>query len=42
MTSLGIVPARGGSKGSPNKNLRPLGGQPLLAARPRPRAAAGR
>jgi len=31
MTVLGIVPARGGSKGLPNKHLRPLGGQPLLA-----------
>jgi CMP-N-acetylneuraminic acid synthetase len=28
---LGIVPARGGSKGLPGKNLRPLAGQPLLA-----------
>ena len=26
-----IVPARGGSKGLPRKNLRPLAGQPLLA-----------
>lgn len=31
MTVLGIVPARGGSKGLPNKNLRELGGQSLLA-----------
>jgi CMP-N-acetylneuraminic acid synthetase len=31
MIVLGIVPARGGSKGLPNKNLRSLGGQPLLA-----------
>jgi CMP-N-acetylneuraminic acid synthetase len=32
MTSLvlGIVPARGGSKGVPGKNLRPLAGRPLL------------
>ena len=38
MTVLGIVPARGGSKGLPNKNLRLLGGQSLLA---RTIAAAG-
>jgi len=28
---LGIIPARGGSKGIPRKNLRPLGGKPLIA-----------
>lgn len=28
---LGIIPARGGSKGLPGKNLRPLGGRPLIA-----------
>lgn len=28
---LGIVPARGGSKGMPGKNLKPLAGKPLLA-----------
>ena len=28
---LGIIPARGGSKGIPNKNLRELAGRPLLA-----------
>jgi CMP-N-acetylneuraminic acid synthetase len=28
---LGVVPARGGSKGIPNKNLRPLCNKPLLA-----------
>lgn len=27
---LGIVPARGGSKGVPRKNIKPLGGRPLL------------
>jgi N-acylneuraminate cytidylyltransferase/CMP-N,N'-diacetyllegionaminic acid synthase len=27
---LGIVPARGGSKGLPGKNLKPLGGTPLI------------
>jgi CMP-N,N'-diacetyllegionaminic acid synthase len=28
---LGIIPARGGSKGIPNKNLAELGGRPLIA-----------
>jgi CMP-N,N'-diacetyllegionaminic acid synthase len=28
---LGVIPARGGSKGIPNKNLAPVGGRPLLA-----------
>lgn len=28
---LGLVPARGGSKGVPRKNIRPLRGKPLLA-----------
>src|SRR3954470_6718470 len=28
---LGIVPARGGSKGIPRKNVLPLGGKPLIA-----------
>jgi len=27
---LGLIPARGGSKGVPRKNLRPLGGVPLV------------
>jgi CMP-N-acetylneuraminic acid synthetase len=31
MRVLGIVTARGGSKGIPRKNLRPLGGKPLIA-----------
>jgi CMP-N-acetylneuraminic acid synthetase len=31
MTALGIIPARGGSKGIPRKNLLPLNGRPLLA-----------
>lgn len=31
MRILGIVPARGGSKGVPRKNIRMLGGKPLLA-----------
>ena len=31
MNVLGVVPARGGSKGMPRKNLRPLAGKPLLA-----------
>jgi CMP-N,N'-diacetyllegionaminic acid synthase len=30
MRVLGLVPARGGSKGVPRKNIRMLGGQPLL------------
>jgi CMP-N,N'-diacetyllegionaminic acid synthase len=28
---LGVIPARGGSKGIPRKNLVPLGGKPLIA-----------
>jgi CMP-N,N'-diacetyllegionaminic acid synthase len=31
MKVLGIITARGGSKGVPGKNLKPLGGRPLLA-----------
>lgn len=31
MTTLGIIPARGGSKGIVRKNLRPLAGRPLLS-----------
>lgn len=31
MKSLGIIPARGGSKGLPRKNVRMLGGKPLIA-----------
>lgn len=31
MRVLGLVPARGGSRGIPHKNVRPLGGRPLLA-----------
>jgi CMP-N-acetylneuraminic acid synthetase len=30
MRVLGLVPARGGSRGVPRKNLRPLAGKPLL------------
>lgn len=30
-TVLAVVPARGGSKGVPGKNIRPLAGRPLLA-----------
>ncbi|MDR2368213.1 MAG: acylneuraminate cytidylyltransferase family protein [Deltaproteobacteria bacterium] len=29
--TLGIIPARGGSKGIPRKNLRPIAGHPLIA-----------
>ncbi len=28
---LAIIPARGGSKGLPGKNVRPLAGHPLIA-----------
>lgn len=31
MKVLGLIPARGGSKGIPNKNLRELAGKPLIA-----------
>lgn len=31
MRVLGVIPARGGSRGLPGKNLRPLGGRPLIA-----------
>ncbi len=31
MRALGIIPARGGSKGLPGKNLAPLAGKPLIA-----------
>jgi CMP-N,N'-diacetyllegionaminic acid synthase len=31
MRLLALVPARGGSKRVPNKNIRPLGGKPLIA-----------
>ncbi len=30
MSVLGLIPARGGSKGLPGKNIRPLGGRPLI------------
>lgn len=30
MKILGVIPARGGSKGVPHKNMRPLNGQPLI------------
>src|SRR5690606_35310248 len=30
MKVLGIIPARGGSKGVPGKNIRPLNGKPLI------------
>lgn len=31
MRTLGVIPARGGSKGVRNKNIRTLGGKPLIA-----------
>ena len=31
MKILGLIPARGGSKGVPGKNIKPLNGKPLLA-----------
>ncbi|MDR3038744.1 MAG: acylneuraminate cytidylyltransferase family protein [Candidatus Adiutrix sp.] len=31
MKYLGLIPARGGSKGVPRKNIRPLAGHPLIA-----------
>ena len=31
MQYLGIIPARGGSKGVPRKNVKDLGGIPLIA-----------
>jgi CMP-N-acetylneuraminic acid synthetase len=31
MRILGLIPARGGSKGVPRKNIKPLAGKPLLA-----------
>ena len=31
MNILALIPARGGSKGIPRKNLAPLGGRPLIA-----------
>ena len=31
MDILGLIPARGGSRGIPRKNLAPLGGKPLIA-----------
>ena len=30
MRTLGLIPARGGSKGIPRKNIRPIAGKPLI------------
>ncbi|EGY25795.1 cytidylyltransferase family protein [Desulfovibrio sp. A2] len=38
---LTVIPARGGSKGLPGKNIRPLGGIPLIAWAIKKAAAAG-
>ncbi|MGE0553605.1 MAG: NTP transferase domain-containing protein [Gemmatimonadales bacterium] len=38
---LGLIPARGGSKGVPNKNLRPLAGRPIMAYAIEAAAASG-
>lgn len=42
MRVLGLIPARGGSKGIPRKNLHPVNGQPLLALTIGPALAAAR
>ena len=42
MATVAIIPARGGSKGVPGKNLRPVGGVPLVARAIRSCRAAGR
>lgn len=31
MYTIGVIPARGGSKGLPGKNIRPLAGKPMIA-----------
>ena len=31
MSTLALIPARGGSKGLPRKNVLPAGGKPLIA-----------
>src|SRR5690349_11475180 len=31
MPVLGLIPARGGSKGIPRKNIKPIAGKPLIA-----------
>lgn len=42
MRCLGVIPARGGSKGIPGKNLRPVAGVPLIVHTIRAASEAGR
>lgn len=42
LTVLGLIPARGGSRGFPGKNIAPLGGLPVIAHSIRAAAAARR